>query len=381
MKKTLIIVTIILIGCCLYCYSVVFLFNKGLNKREKFRQNEESSALKSNKSIKIGFFYGGRVNVIYRAFVDGYFDREGIKAELITRLEDREGWFSMPQSYGMTKEILDTSNPLVFGRATGIEIIENMEKGVFVGGTVGESSFIYACVKGSPIQAVALLGHDSVERPGKCLVVRNGIAIKNPQDFKGKRIASRRAGPGDAIYVKEFCSSIGLDPENDVTIIEQIPSGQLNEYLRTGQADAALYHMYAVAPVEKAGIGYIYRPMDWMNPELAQAVLVFRKDFIEKHPELVEKFVLGYMKRLKFEKKVTVPDKEKLLHTNDLGTKIKYHYKNLSMPVYDYPPLVRLDLLTEMQQLLFKYKEIEKKVDLKRFINNDFVKRAYDQLE
>jgi ABC-type nitrate/sulfonate/bicarbonate transport system substrate-binding protein len=334
-----------------------------------------------NPSIKIGFFYGGRVNAIYRAFVEGYFDKEGIKVELLTRLEDKNGWFSMPQSYEATREILDAGNPLVFGRATGTEIIENMEKGVFVGGTIGESSFIYACARGSPIQAVALLGHDSAERPGKCLVVRNGVTIKNPQDFKGKRIVSRRAGPGDVIYVKEFVSSIGLDPEKDVIIIEQVPSGKLNEYLETGKADAVLYHMYAVPPVEKAGIGYIYCPMNWMNPELAQAVLVFREDFIKTHPDLVEKFILGYMKRLKFEKKITVTDEERLLHTDDLGTKIKYHYKNLSMPVYDYPPLVRLDLLTEMQQLLFKYKEIDKQIDLGKYINNDFVTKAYEELK
>lgn len=365
----------------IFLFIGVFLISKGASltaAKDKFSSSDQGF---KNVPIKIGFFYGGRVNVIYRAFVDGYFDREGIKVELLTRLEDKDGWFPMPQSYETTKNFLDKTNPLVFGRATGTEIIENMEKGVFVGGTVGESSFIYACVKGSPIQAVALLGHDSAENPGKCLVVRKGVTIKSPQDFKGKRIASRRAGPGDAVYVKEFFSSIGLDPEKDVTIIEQVPSGQLNEYLETGKADAVLYHMYAVLPVERSGIGYIYRPMNWMNPELAQGVLVFRKDFIKKHPDLVEKFVLGYMKRLKFEKKLIVSDEEKFLHTNDLGTKIKYHYKNLSMPVYDYPPLVRLDLLTEMQRLLFKYKEIDKQVDLRGFINNDFVRKAYEELK
>ena len=38
----------------------------------------------TEKPVRIGFFRGGRVNMIYRASIFGFFDNEGIDVELYT---------------------------------------------------------------------------------------------------------------------------------------------------------------------------------------------------------------------------------------------------------------------------------------------------------
>lgn len=265
-----------------------------------------------------------------------------------------------------------------FGKVTGERIIDAMEEGMFEGGTSGESSFVYKVTNNSPIVAVAMLGHDDKKRPAKALVVRKGVIINSPEDFMGKRFITRRAGPGDSIFLKEFLESIGLDPEKDVTIMDQTPDDQQATLLATAKTDVALFHIYDIPQIEGSGIAYLYRGMNWINPEISHTLLVFKKDFVKTHPEKVRKIVRAYMKRVRYEHSLS----EEVQHKKaPYGIQIAYHYKGLSQPIFDYPPLVRLDLLEEVQWLLLKYKFIDKKINLEEFINNNFVKEIYEELK
>ena len=340
--------------------------------------------------VKFGYFFGGRIHVVYRAYINNYFDNENIGVRLYTQWLREDDWYEVPQNHEEMHEITQTVTPeggdvsgivREFGKVTGIKIIEAMDQGLFAGGTPGESSFIYQVTKGSPIVAVALLGHDDKDRPGKSIVVRQGLTINSPEDFKGKTFISRRAGPGDAIWLKEFIKSIGLDPKKDVTIMDQTPDDLQTEYLRTGKADAALLHMHGVPQIEAAGIAYMYRGMDWMNPELSHALLVFRKDFVEQYPKKVQAIVDAYVKRVAYEDTLSEEEKHK---PGDFGIQIAHHYKGLSLPIFDLPPLVRVDLLEEMQRLMLEYGDIDELVDLNDFIDNSFVKNSminYEELQ
>ena len=335
-----------------------------------------------NNVVKIGYFFGGRIHAVYRAYINDYFEREGVGVELQTQFLLQDEWHEVPKQHeAMIRLTLPREESRAmgreFGKVTGIRIIEAMDQGLFAAGTPGESSFVYKITMGSPLVAVALLGHDDKDMPGKGLVVREGLAIEDPQDFKGKTLISRRAGPGDAIWLREFLKDIGLDPENDVTILDQVPDDLQAEYLKTGKADAALLHMHGVPQVERGGIAYLYRGMDWMNPELSNALLVFRKDFVEQYPQKVQAVVNAYMKRVKFEH--GLPEEEQH-REDDFGLRIAHHYKGLSLPIFDYPPLVRLDLLEETQRMLIEYGEIDDKVDISDFVDNSFVERAAENM-
>jgi len=52
-------------------------------------------------------------------------------------------------------------------------------------------------------------------------------------------------------------------------------------------------------------------------------------------------------------------------------------FHGMNIPQYDMPPTVSLDLLNEMQELLFRHGEIDKKIDLSPFIDNSFVEEIY----
>jgi len=306
--------------------------------------------------------------------VYNYFDAEGVPVELYSQYLNKEEFLLVPKVHQDMMKNAERD----FGKVTGLKIIKAIENGVLDGGTPGESSFVEAVNKGSSIVAVAMLGHDVMGKPGKVFLLRKDVVINSPADFKGKKFGTRRAGPGDRIFLSEYFRSIGLDPDKDVTIIDQISDDQLSRFISEKKIDGALYHLHAGITEIESGLVYLYRPMDWINPEISHALLVFRKDFVKKHPEEVMSVVRGYMKRIKYEH--TLPE-EKRLETKDFGLQMLLYYEGMSLPQYNYPPLVKVDLLSQMQELLLKYKIIKNKKDIGKFVDNSFVEKIYEELK
>lgn len=355
-NKAIITAVVVVVIAGIYLYS-------GIDIKENFVDE-----------VKIGYFHGGRVHGLYRPYVFKKFDEGGINVGLYTEYLLEDGFYKVPKEHVEMKKL---ANERAFGRVTGVRIIQAMEEGVLHGGTPGESSFIQAVTNGSPLVAVAMLGHDVAERPGKALVLRDDLVINGPEDFKGKIFGARRAGPGDRIFLSEFFVSIGLDPEKDVTILDQIPDNEQWTNLIEDKVDGHFYHMHGVSKVVDSGDGYVYRVMDWINPEISHALLVFRRDFIAEHPEKVEKVIRVYAQWLKYELSIS---EEERLKPVDFGLQMLLYKHGMSLPQYDYPPLVRPDLLEEVQDLLLKYNEIDEKIDLSEFIDNRFVEKIYREL-
>lgn len=335
----------------------------------------QSKALR--RPVRIGYFHGGRTHALYRTYVYNLFDKENVDVEFYSQYLRGDKFVLVPNQHERMKDMQKAGN--LFGKVTGERIIKAIEDGVLDGGTPGESSFIEAVNNGSPIVAVALLGHDNKDKPGKALLLRKDVVIKKPQDFIGKKFGTRRAGPGDKIFLSEFFRSIGLDPEKDVTIIDQIPDDEQRKCLKAGTLDGMLHHLHGAIREIENDVAYLYRPMDWMNPEISYAVLVFRRDFVTQHPKEVEKVVRAYMKRLKYEHSLPLSEKVKPL---DFGLQIELHYKkSMVLPQFDFPPLVRMDLLKQVQDLLLQYKIIDKKNDLSKYVDNSFVERIYEEIK
>lgn len=328
--------------------------------------------------IKIGHFHGGHSYILYRTYINNYFEREGVDVNFITRSISDKNFHIVPKSYD---EISDIK---LYGKVTGEELIEKMIEGDFDGAVAGESSFIKAAAQGLPIVAVARLGYDTKNNPGHAIIFRKDVVINKSEDIKGKIMASRRSGPGgDKIFLREFLKSEGLDPEKDVTIIDNIPKNDLDASIINKSVDGAFYHINSLIPMIRDDEIYVYKTMDWMNPELSQAFLVFRKDFVEKHPDTIKKIVMAYMKRINFEH--SLPQEERTISSvrnfKSSALNIEIDFMGMNLPQSDMPPLIDITLLNEMQELLYEYNFIEQKTDLDEFIDNSFVEIVYRELE
>ncbi|MBI4802421.1 MAG: hypothetical protein HY796_07855, partial [Elusimicrobia bacterium] len=62
--------------CAAFFLTAVFLF---------YPRGPVLGAEQGEGTVKLGYFIGGRTTLFGRAFADGYFDKEGVRVELITR--------------------------------------------------------------------------------------------------------------------------------------------------------------------------------------------------------------------------------------------------------------------------------------------------------
>ena len=325
-----------------------------------------------DEPVKIGYFHGGRTIVLFRTYFNDYFAEEDIKVNLITKNLNNENYFIVSKHEDYKENIKN------YGRATGNELIEKVMGGEFNGATIGGSSFIMAAEKGLPIVAVAELSHDTERKPAHAIIFHKNITINNSSDIKGKTLASKRSGGGDRMFLREFLLDEGLDPEKDVTIIDDLSEDELVNYINNGYIDGGYFHLHSLRKVVKRGKAYIYRKLDWINPEISQGLLIFRKDFVENNPDKVQKIINAYMKRIEFEKNISKEEKKELPKKKDIG--IKTTFQGLSSPQTHFPPFINSKSLNQLQELLLKHKIIEKRTKLEDFIDNSFVEKAYNEL-
>ena len=158
------------------------------------------------------------------------------------------------------------------------------------------------------------------------LVVKKDSGINSIADLKHKKVGSKGSHPGlnDWIYLKQR----GLDVDKDqVELIKQVPDGQLDDkgdqrndtlddWVASGYVDAALITPPRSLLAEKRGLKAIDidpLPMIWFTTVSSSL------KFVEKHPDIVERFLKALMEGIAFFK--TQPEKTiKILkerHTNE----------------------------------------------------------------
>jgi len=310
-----------------------------------------------DEQVAIGFFNGGRTKTFGRTFVNQYFKKEGVDVELYTKYANKDEWYSVSDRIIELKKS-NTEDYDYFGVVDGFTIVEEgiKQKG-FAAATVGMPTFIWAVHNNIPVVAVAALMYDGT---AKKIMMRSDVTIRGPEDFKGKVLATQETGPGSVVFLKEFVKNIGLDPEKDVIIAGPIPEKDVEASLRNKQIDGGYFSYSQIPRLIDEGLIYEYRKMDWMNPKLSHGVLIFRRDFFEKHPEKVKKIISAYMRMIQDEK-------------NEAARQTKGAFS-------EYPPLVHVDLLQEMQGLMLEYGEIDTKVDIGDFIDYNVVEEAMRNL-
>lgn len=321
----------------------------------------------------IGYFHGGRTNLFYRAYVAQWFDREGVNLELTTRNLFNSQYSVIPKSWDESLKQMEKITMGRYGKVTGVELIRQIVDGALDGGMVGESSFLQEIARGAPITAIATLGHDTWEMPGHCICFRRGIRVRSGKDMKGLVFSSRRAGPGDEVFLREFLTQEGLDPDRDVVLRDGVTDELQDKGLVDGTFDGGYYHLMSAAKLIREGDAYLYRPLNWARADLSLALLVFRNDYIAAHKEELVTMLRAYIKHIDREYKLPTSER---IRSRKKGAQIAESFLGMNYPQCDIPPLVSQDLLEQMQRLLIKHRFLKDATPIRPFIDNTYVLRA-----
>ncbi|MDD2753109.1 MAG: ABC transporter substrate-binding protein [Candidatus Portnoybacteria bacterium] len=309
-----------------------------------------------NRDTTLAAFPNKRNSIIYRTYLGNYFDGEDVKVKLYSK-DLKSGEF----------KIFD-NNFTNFGETSGRDIIQKIANKEFDGGVVDGGAFLFAVNRNLPIAVVTGLGYN--QALNRNFILRKDIKIGSPGEMKGMTFLSQSGSQEEVMYLKEFFKSAGMDPAVDVKIIDQVNSAKSLELLKEKKVDGGIYKSRDIETILKEDTGYVYRQMDWLDPRLNFSVLVFNQDFIKNHTDKVEKIIRAYGKRLKYEK--DRPDFQKNLSETGVEFVIGDWKEIGALPEYDYPPVVNVDRLYQLQDLEIKYGVINKKARIEDYINNSF---------
>lgn len=161
----------------------------------------------------------------------------------------------------------------------------------------------YLGSRDNPDPIVSIVG--CVNRANVYLFAVKGTAPASGSDedlaefMRGKTIVAGRYGGSPNLLIRSLLNRIGLDPINDVTLIENADESTVTAMLRHGQGDIGNGGEPQISEGISAGI--------WEEPfvkfpdlgDYAYSVLSVRRSTIEENPDLCLRFVRAVLRGLK----------------------------------------------------------------------------------
>ena len=202
--------------------------------------------------------------------------------------------------------------------------------------------------------------------------------IRSPSDLRGKKIAISRFGSSSDVAVRHAVERYDLRPDKDVIILQVGGQSERFAALRAGVVDAAIVSPPFNLVGRRLGFNDII-DMSEQGVAYAHQQIVARKDFLDRQPDLVLRFLrgavegLGYWKDpskreavtqniAKFLKLDPQKDKEQLDET--------FRYYGKVFPAKPYPTLEGLELSAS---ILKKARPDAKDLQAKDSVTNRFM--------
>jgi ABC-type nitrate/sulfonate/bicarbonate transport system substrate-binding protein len=216
-------------------------------------------------------------------------------------------------------------------------------------------------------QSVCLLNHR--------MVVRADSGINRMADLRGKKVASKGQHPGLNTWL--FIKQNGL--LGDCTLEKSRSEGPHWEAVRDGKADAAFVTPPADLFARRAGLKVVdvgFLPMVWFT------TVSTGSPFVEKHPDIVDKFLRGicegiaYFKTHRLESIKIIKDKYK--DEGDLDDEAAtYLYDELKM-ILQAKPYASIQAVSNVYEISIEQNKAAEKTDPLSLWNFHFLRRIDD---
>lgn len=175
---------------------------------------------------------------------------------------------------------------------SGPQVIESMFANeidiAYVGPGPAINGFLKSDGKALKILAGAASG-------GVSLVVHPNSGIKSSADFSGKRIAAPQIGNTQDVSLRSFLYQNNLKPaeKGGTVYVINVVNPDIFTLFSKGELDAAwVPEPWATRLVQQLdGIRLFQEKELWSDQEFSSTVLIVRSDFLEKHPDIVQKWV------------------------------------------------------------------------------------------
>ncbi len=138
------------------------------------------------------------------------------------------------------------------------------------------------------------------QKDGSFLVSREKIDNFKLEDLKGKSVIGGRKGGMPEMTFEWALRQNGIDPVNDLDIDTSIAFAAMQGAFMGGQGDFVTLFEPNALQVEKQGFGYVVASIGELGGVVPYTSYSARISYIEKHPEVIEKFTRAIQKGLDY---------------------------------------------------------------------------------
>ncbi|MGQ0606303.1 MAG: ABC transporter substrate-binding protein [Candidatus Nitrosotenuis sp.] len=160
---------------------------------------------------------------------------------------------------------------------------------------VGPAPFVNGYVK-SGGQGIKILS--GAANNGASFVIQKDSGISAPSDLAGKKIAAPFIGNTQDVSLRNYLSENGLQPaeKGGNVVIYNIANAEIYTIFAKGDIAAAwVPEPTATMLVEQLGGIRMFQEEDiWPTKKFPSVLLVGRADYIEKHPDVIQKWLVAH---------------------------------------------------------------------------------------
>lgn len=246
-------------------------------------------------------------------------------------------------------------------------------------GFMGAEASIYVYNEGAEDYVVNFA--QLTQRAGNFLVSRDVNEDFSWENVKGKTVIGGRAGGMPQMVFEYILKKQGIDPKKDLTIIQNIDFGLTSQAFIAGTGDYTIEFEPSANAIEKEGAGKVVASLGVESGKVPYTAYSARKSYIEKNPEIIQKFTNAIQKGMNYVQTHTPEEIAKVIAPQFKETDLKtvtaivkrYHDQDTWKDNVIFEE-ASLDLL---QNILGEAGELSAKVPYKDLITTKFAENAY----
>lgn len=243
-------------------------------------------------------------------------------------------------------------------------------------GFMGPEATIYVYNEGNADYAVNFA--QLTQRAGNFLVGRTDSGNFSWQDLKGKTVIGGRAGGMPQMVFEYILKMNGMDPEKDLTIIQNIDFGVTAEAFASGTGDYTVEFEPHATGIEKECQGKVIASLGVDSGYVPYTCFSALNSYINEHPDILQKFTNAIQKGLDYVNSHTSEEIAKIIQPQfeetdfDTLKKIVERYHN--QDTWKKDTIFTEDAFELLQNILEEAGVIDKRADYNVLVTTQFSK-------
>lgn len=221
------------------------------------------------------------------------------------------------------------------------------------------------------------------QRAGNFLVSKDVNEDFSWENVKGKTVIGGRPGGMPQMVFEYILKKQGINPKTDLTIIQNIDFGLTSQAFIAGTGDYTIEFEPSANAIEKEGAGKVVASLGVESGKVPYTAYSARKSYIEKNPEIIQKFTNAIQKGMDYVKSHTPEEIAKVIAPQfpetDLKTVTAIVKRYYDQDTWKDNVIFEEESLDLLQNILEEAGELTARVPYEDLITREYAEKAYNK--